>query len=113
MIKHPSRRKQLCRNPSDRVKNVTPRLDVSVSLINPPVTATFRTQFPDLAVAAPERMPVTLTLGDPPVIQVDMEGFFTEAVRFVTEHPVMCMAIAAGIVFVISACNQQDRPAYA
>jgi hypothetical protein len=107
MIKHPPARKHFRRN---SVTEVTPRL--AVSFATPPITATFRTQFPDAPIAAPDWSPVTLNLGDPPVIQVDMEAFFAEAVQFIIEHPVLCTAIAAGIVWVICAGNQPSRPAY-
>ena len=109
MIKHLPARRYLRR---DRVAKVAPRLDLSVSFATPPITATFWTQFPDATIAAPEWIPITLNLGDPPVIQVDMEAFFVEAVQFITEHPVPCTAIAAGIVWIVCACSQSNRPVY-
>jgi hypothetical protein len=113
MIKRPPARPRIRGKRSYRRAKATPRLDLSVSLVTPPVTATVWTHFPGPPNPAPAQPPVTLTVGDPPVIRVDLVAFFADAVQFVTEHPMVCTAIAAGIIFVICACNQPTRPSYA
>jgi hypothetical protein len=92
----------------------TLRLDLSAALVAPPFTARLWTHIPEapaVALAAPT--PVTLTVGDPPVIQVDLAAFLAEAAQFIAEHPVLCTTIAAGVIFAIWACNRSPRPAYA
>ena len=103
------------RKPAYRRAKSMPRLDLSAALVVPPFTGTLWTHIPETpatrSAAAP--MPVTLTVGDPPVIQLDMRAVFAEAVQFIAEHPVLCTTIAAGVIFAIWACNQPSRPTYA
>jgi hypothetical protein len=79
----------------------------------PPFTGTFLTQIPAAPAAAPGPTPVTLMVGDPPLIQVDMAAFFAEAAQFIAEHPVFCATLAAGVIFAIWAYNQPTQSAYA
>jgi hypothetical protein len=106
-------RTRLRRKSAYRRAKVTPRLDLSAALVAPPLTATLWTHLPEArAVAPPAPTPVTLTVGDPAVIQVDMGAFFAEAAQFIAEHPVLCTTIAAGIILAIWACNQPSRPTH-
>jgi hypothetical protein len=113
MTKRQRARLHIRRTRTYRLAKATPRLDLSVSLVRPPVTATVWTHFPGPPIPAPAQPPVTLTVGDPPVVRVDLVAFFADAVQFVTEHPMVCTAIAAGIILFICACNQPTRPTYA
>ena len=111
-MNNPPARTRLRRKPPYRRAKSTPRLELSAALVAPPLTATLWTHIPEAPIAAPTPTPMTLTVGDPPVIQVDMAAFFAEAAQFIAEHPVLCTTIAAGVIFAIWACNQPPRPAY-
>ncbi len=99
------------RKPVYRCAKAMPRLDFSAAFVVPPFAGAFLTQIPAAHATAPAATPVTLTVGDPPTIRIDMGAIFAEAVQFIAEHPVLCTTIAAGIIFAIWACNQPLRPA--
>ncbi len=107
----PLARTRLRRKPAYSRAKSMPRLDLSAALVVPPFTGTLWTQIPEAQIAAPvSSTPVTLTVGDPPVIQLDMGVFFAEAVQFIAEHPVLCTTIAAGVIWAVWACNQPSQP---
>ena len=112
-MKTPPARTYVRRKPAYRRAKSMPRLDLSAVFVVPPFTGTFLTQIPAAPATVPALTPMTLTVGEPPVIQLDMGAVFAEAVQFIAEHPVLCTTIAAGIIFAIWACNQPPRPAYA
>jgi hypothetical protein len=105
----------LRRKPAYRRAKSTPRLDLAATLVAPPFTWALLTQIPGAPATQPSAAltPVTLTVGDPTVIQLDVTAFFAGAAQFIAEHPVLCTTIAAGVIFAIWACNKPVRPAYA
>lgn len=102
------------RKPSYRRAKSTPRLDLAATMGVPPFSWTLLTQIPQTPGTQPvaTRTPVTLTVGDPAVIQLDMGAFFEGAAQFIAEHPVLCASIAAGFILAIWTYNQPNRPAY-
>lgn len=89
------------------------RVNLSAALVVPPFTGTLWTQVPSAPAAQTlaTPTPVTLTVGDPPVIQLDIRAALAEAARFIAEHPLLCTAIATGVVYVIWASHQPPRSA--
>jgi hypothetical protein len=112
-MKNPPARTRLRRKLGYPRAKSSPRLDLSAAFVMPPFTGTFLTQIPAAPAAVPGSTPVTLTVGDPPLIQVDMAAFFAETAQFIAEHPVFCATLAAGVIFAIWAYNQPPPSAYA
>ncbi len=54
-------------------------------------------------------MPVTLTVGDPAVAQVDMKVVASALVEFIADNPVLSLGITAGLILAIYACNQPPQ----
>ena len=86
------------------------RLDLSAAVKTPLLSGTLSTQLPALpAQAAATPIPITLSVGDPAVLQVDMRAAIEGIAEFIAEHPVLCTALAAGVIWAIWASNQPPR----
>jgi hypothetical protein len=92
----------------------TPRIDLAATFMVPPLSGTLSTQIPQIPAHLTAPTPVKLVVGDPAMLQVDMRAFVAGAVEFITEHPVLSMTIAAGVILAIWAYNQPPaQPAWA
>jgi hypothetical protein len=92
-----------------RYSRSKPSVDLVATVALPPLS--FSAQIPTVPAHTTSPTPLTLNVGDPAIVTVDMRPIITAAVEFIAEHPLLSLSVAAGLIWVICAANQQTATA--